>query len=401
MFRKLVNHNEDIKKLIEKGYAVSTDSNCLIIRDIPYLGGNRELQIGTIVSKYLDVDGARICQDDHQIYFAGAHPCEINGMPIQNLGGGTCSINLSAASNDVKVQRSFSNKPQKTGKFEDFFHKIESYVAIISGPAMELHGITPYTFNNYNSEQTESVFTYNDTLSFRAEISDVSLRLKADKVAIIGLGGTGAYVLDFMVRTPVGEIRAFDSDKFYVHNAFRSPGRLIKNEFNKSKAELYEDRYSNFRNNLFFEDKFINDESESDLSGVTFAFVCVDNGVSRAGIFDILIKLNIPFVDVGIGLNKKDSSLNGMARTTLFPIDEQEKIRSMQLAEENRTEDNIYKVNVQIAEINALNACLAVIKYKQLRGFYFNNPDQFHLIYNLANNKITEMNKNEISTSAG
>lgn len=396
MFQKLVNHNDDIKKLVEKGYAVSIDSNHLIIRDVPYLGSDRDLQIGAIVSKYLDVDGVKICQDDHQIYFAGTHPCDIEGNPIQNLGGGICSMTLSSASHDVTVQRSFSNKPQKTGKFDDFFHKIESYVAIISGPAIELHAVTPYTFNNYDSDQTDSVFKYNDTLSFRAEINDVSQRLKADKIAIIGLGGTGAYILDFMVRTPVAEIRAFDSDKFYVHNAFRSPGRLIEDEFRKSKAELYENRYSNFRNNLFFEDKFINDESELDLNGVTFAFVCVDNGASRAGIFDILIKLNIPFIDVGIGLNKKDSALSGMARTTLFPVDEQQRIRSMRLAEENEIEDNIYKVNVQIAEINALNACLAVIKYKQLRGFYFSSPDQFHLIYNLTNNKITEMIKNEI-----
>ena len=43
------------------------------------------------------------------------------------------------------VQRSFSNKPKATGRFSDFFHKIESYVAIISGPAMEAHGATPYT----------------------------------------------------------------------------------------------------------------------------------------------------------------------------------------------------------------------------------------------------------------
>ena len=45
-------------------------------------------------------------------------------------------------------------------------------------------------------------------------------------MAVIGLGGTGAYVLDFFVKTPVREIRAFDLDAFHVHNAFRSPGRL-------------------------------------------------------------------------------------------------------------------------------------------------------------------------------
>ena len=30
-----------------------------------------------------------------------------------------------------------------------------------------------------------------------------------------------------------------------------------------------------------------------------------------------------------------------------------------------------YRIHIQIAELNALNAALAVIKFKQIRGFYF------------------------------
>jgi len=32
--------------------------------------------------------------------------------------------------------------------------------------------------------------------------------------------------------------------------------------------------------------------------------------------------------------------------------------------------DNIYNSNIQIAEINALNCCLAIIKFKKFFGFY-------------------------------
>ena len=39
--------------------------------------------------------------------------------------------------------------------------------------------------------------------------------------------------------------------------------------------------------------------------------------------------------------------------------------------------DDIYRTHIQISELNALNACLAVIKYKQLRGFYA-DEDAFH-----------------------
>jgi hypothetical protein len=39
------------------------------------------------------------------------------------------------------------------------------------------------------------VFKFQDTLTSRAEIGDLSALFKDDVVALIGLGGTGAYVL--------------------------------------------------------------------------------------------------------------------------------------------------------------------------------------------------------------
>ena len=226
MFQQLANHNDDIRRLVEKGYAVAFDSNYLVIRDIPYLDSECKLQIGAIVSKLVFVDEKQVIQDDHQIFFAGSVPYNLDGKPIPNLGGGPTQLALSDASKDIVVQRSFSNKPKDTGKFQDFFEKIESYVAIISGPAIELHNANPFTFRAVNEIVSDTVFKFHDTLTSRAEITDLSAKFKDDVIAVIGLGGTGAYVLDFLVKTPVREIRAFDLDPFYVHNAFRSPGRL-------------------------------------------------------------------------------------------------------------------------------------------------------------------------------
>jgi hypothetical protein len=39
-------------------------------------------------------------------------------------------------------------------------------------------------------------------------------KLELGKIAIIGLGGTGSYVLDLAAKTPVKEIHLFDGDKF-------------------------------------------------------------------------------------------------------------------------------------------------------------------------------------------
>lgn len=388
MFQKLVSHNDDIRRLVEKGYAVAFDNGYLIIRDIPYLDNLGQLQIGAIVTKLVFIDGERVTQDNHVIFFAGSVPHNLDGTPIPNLGGRPTSLPLSEASKDIVVQRFFSNKPRATGKFKDFFDKIESYVGIISGPAIELHGANPFTFRAVKEIVSDSVFKFHDTLTSRAEIVDLSPKFATDVIAVIGLGGTGAYVLDFLAKTPVREIRAFDMDPFYVHNAFRSPGRLEPTELGNPKAEIYRSRYDNFRHGIITESKFIDASCPDDLDGVTFAFVCVDKGSSRAGIFDLLISKGIPFIDVGMGLNRKNGALNGMLRTTYYSFEHGQKMRDKGLASMTDNPDDIYRTNIQIGELNALNACLAVIRFKQLRGFYSEEIPYFHLLFGIGDIKI-------------
>jgi hypothetical protein len=74
MFQKLVSHNDDIRRLVEKGYAVAFDANnYLVVRDIPYLDQARGLQWGAIVTKFVDEGKDKIKQQDHQIFFCGPH----------------------------------------------------------------------------------------------------------------------------------------------------------------------------------------------------------------------------------------------------------------------------------------------------------------------------------------
>lgn len=396
MYMILVNHNDDIRRLVEKGYAVAFDSSYLIVRDIPYLDAQRKLQIGAIVTKLVFTDENRVVQDDHQIFFAGSVPYNLDGTPIPNLGGGATQLALSEASKDVVVQRSFSNKPRISGKFQDFFEKIESYVAIISGPAMDLYQANPLTFRAVDEIVSDQIFKFHDTMTSRAEITDLSAKFNNDVVAVIGLGGTGGYLLDFLVKTPVQEIRAFDLDPFYVHNAFRSPGRLEASEFSKPKAEVYQARYENFRNGLSITPKYLDASCSDDLDGVTFAFVCVDKGPSRAGIFDLLISKKVPFIDVGMGLDRKNGSINGMLRTTYYSAEYGQKLRDKRLAPEHQTTDDIYKTNIQISELNAMNACLAVLRFKQLRGFYSEELPYYNLAFEICDLKIVgEFNLDE------
>jgi hypothetical protein len=388
VYQKLVSHNDDIRQLVEKKYAVGFDSNYLIVRDIPYLDSQRSLRIGAIVTKLVFVNQEKVIQEDHQVFFAGGVPHGLDGKPIPNLGGGACALALSEAAKDVVVERSFSNKPKVAQKFVDFFEKIESYVAIISGPAIELHGANPYTCRIVEAVAADSVFKFHDTLTSRGEITDLSAKFKDDVIALIGLGGTGGYLLDFLVKTPVREIRGFDGDLFYVHNAFRSPGQLQEAEFGRPKAEIYQARYENFRTGLSLHPKFVDASSTADLDGVTFAFVCVDKGSSRASIFELLLSKRIPFIDVGMGLKRKQDRLNGLVRSTYYSAQNGEQVRAKGLAELKDQPDDIYRANIQIGELNALNAALAVIRFKQVRGFYFEEIPYYHFLFEVADLKI-------------
>lgn len=370
MFHHLVSHNADLARLVDAGYAVGFDDGFLIIRDIPYLDQRLGLRIGALVSKMIDVDGEQVRQDDHQVFFAGSVPHGLDGRPIPNLGGGPTTIALGPGCADVVVERSFSNKPL-SGAFGDFFEKMDSYVTLIAGPAMNrFPATTPYTCRQVEEMPGDSVFKFQDTLTSRAEIADLSNRLRDDIIAIVGIGGTGSYILDFLARTPVREIRLYDADEFHVHNAFRSPGALDPDDLGRPKAEVCENRYASFRRNVKGVVRMLDADDLDQLADVTFAFVCVDKGHARREVHELLFTQGIPFIDVGMGLRRRDGMLTGMLRTTVFVPDTAEQVRAAGWVPLADDPDDEYKTSIQTAELNALNASIAVIRYKQFRGFY-------------------------------
>src|SRR5208283_2007647 len=109
--------------------------------------------------------------------------------------------------------------------YKDHYEKMTTYAAIISNPARTIDPhATAQTFPVIEAEDEDSVFHYLDTASSRAEITAVTRKLELKKLAIVGVGGTGSYVLDLTAKTPVKEIHLFDGDGFLQHNGFRSPG---------------------------------------------------------------------------------------------------------------------------------------------------------------------------------
>ena len=114
----------------------------------------------------------------------------------------------------VVVQHMFSAKPKPTDSYDNYHAKVTTYVAILSGPAQLLDPLIHserHPVIEAGEEDGDTVFNYLDTASSRAEIRLVTKKLELGRIAIVGLGGTGSYVLDLVAKTPVKEIHLFDA----------------------------------------------------------------------------------------------------------------------------------------------------------------------------------------------
>ncbi|GAQ29093.1 hypothetical protein SAMD00023378_2776 [Ralstonia sp. NT80] len=96
----------------------------------------------------------------------------------------------------------------------------------------------------------------------------------------------------------------------------------------------------------------------------------MESGPEKRVIIDQLERSGVPFMDVGMGLFNKSGSIGGLLRTVLSLSSNREQARGrISFAVDNA--ENEYDRNIQIAELNALNACFAVIAWKKHRRFYF------------------------------
>ena len=247
---------------------------------------------------------------------------------------------------------------------------------------------TARTFAVVEAEGEDSVFRYIDTASGRAGIGAVTEKLKVGSVAIVGLGGTGSYVLDLVAKTPVREIHLFDGDRFGQHNAFRSPGAPSIDTLKVAplKAAYFRDIYSEMRRNVFSHG-YIDGSTVDDLRQMDFVFMAVDQGRTRKLVVDKLEEFDVPFIDVGMGVQEVDSSLLGQLRVTASTNQSRDHAHSTLPFSDGDGEDD-YSRNIQIADLNALNAALAVIKWKKLMGFYLDLENEHSSYYQIDGNHL-------------
>jgi hypothetical protein len=368
MSSKLIDLNDDLRRLREKGYNVDIHESHLVVRDIPYVNDKKEGKDDGILVTELSLDGDKTCAPRrHQMRFVGECPCDEKGIPIAAIRPNPETLRIS---DKLVTNFEFSNKP--TGGYTDHYMKVVNYVNLISGPAANIdRTLSPLTFNVVEPDPYESPFHYLDTASAGASISIIAKKLAVEKIAIVGLGGTGSYVLDLIAKTPVKEIHLYDGDKFSSHNAFRAPGAASIEQLRaqRRKVEYFYDIYSKMHRGISAHPEHIDDKNVGELTAMDCVFLCMDSGPGKRLIVEALSGTKVPFIDVGMGLISKGETLRGLLQVvTSTPNNREQAHGRMALGDSDAP--NEYDKNIQVADLNSLNATLAVLRWKKMRGFY-------------------------------
>jgi len=391
MSEQLVNHSPDLRRLRDEGYDIEIRSNYLLVKQVPYVTAEKVVARGILVSELSTSGSATTTPNTHVVTFAGSIPCDDHGRELNAI------INqrgVFPVDGTLTASCMFSSKP--AGGYPNYFGKMTTYVDMLLGYARAIDpSVTAKVFPPIPTDDNESVFRYLDSASSRAQISAISGKLKLDKVAIVGLGGTGSYILDLIAKTPIEQIHLYDRDTLYTHNAFRAPGAASLEELNAApkKVEYFQRKYDPLRRNIFAHPVHVDETNIEELRDMAFVFLAMDTGASKKYIIKKLEEFGVPFIDTGMGVGQTNNSLGGIVRTTTsVPGHRQHMWERLSFADEA---DDEYEQNIQTADLNALNAVMAVIKWKKLFGFYTDLEQEYSSTYTIDGNHLLNEDQKE------
>lgn len=388
MSQHIISGSPDLRRLQQDGYDIEVLASAhLVLNHVPYVTPDREVAYGRLVSQ-LDLAGDVTVRPSHHVaLFAGAEPCDRDGRALEKIINQRQHQRLAPG---LEVDFSFSSKPPSG--YADYYEKMTTYVRLLAGPAQAIDpSATAQTHPVVVPGDMPSVFNYLDTASARAGIADLSERLAEERVAIVGVGGTGSYICDLIAKTPVQEIHLFDGDTFLQHNAFRAPGAPSIEDVaaQHNKASRLAELHGRMRHGVVPHPYDLDERTVAELETMNFVFVAIDMGPPKRLIMDRLEAMGIAFIDVGMGVWRADAGLGGSLRvTTSTP---EHRAAGAAIATDPIAAEDEYDTNIQIADLNMLNAALAVIRWKKLRGFYADLEREHQAVYEIDGNSLINL----------
>jgi hypothetical protein len=359
----------------------------LLVERIPAVNSHRKVVLGTLYCPLeIDREGRTVNPvSNHQCWWIGAEaPCDSGGRVMSEMLSNAAAENKG---DGIVTTVAFSRKRVDKTPYPNLHEKIWTYVrllwheALLIDPTCDPRSERPV---RAVVEAQVRIFRYPDMATTRAGIGAATTNLLARRVAIIGLGGTGSYILDLLAKTPIAEVHLYDGDVFLLHNAFRAPGAPHAAELKEpKKVDWFGAIYDRMHMGIIRHPYHVLADQLPELQGFDFVFVAVDDAKARKVILEGLIAMKVPFIDVGMDFAlDAENRLRGTCRFTVSTPEYHGHITDV-VSFAAPPIDEIYR-NVQVADLNMLSAAMAVNKWKRIRGFYADDVREHHSLYTIA-----------------
>ena len=378
----------------QEGFRVTEGSDRIILEGVACLLNHQKIGLCTIEKSFNSVDKAptsTIGGDIHAariVFPPETTPCiyQADGHPLGNI------INTAPDSVswiEISIKRGTAENPKND---PTVWHLVHRYAKHIIG-AVKAHGQ-----QKHRPAAPQEVFRIPNTFEYRAGVGPMQEQIRNQHIAIIGLGGTGSYVLDILAKTPVAMIHLCDDDEMDWHNFMRAPGAPTQNEIDfqrnglPKKVIYYYNKYAPFRNNICPHILRASDTAKftAFLSKhvINFAFVNIDqhqegDAARQDEVYEALFKAKIPFIDSGISLTLNNNQIKGAITTSSYKpgnSDWRWAIPNAQVAG-----NHLGYRNIQLPEVNALAATLALMEWRRLTKQYVKNTQSFLHKFRLEN----------------
>jgi hypothetical protein len=372
--------DDPIARLYADGFDLVLQNGHLIVRRLPYLSAGGVRTDGKLVLPVNDSGGVLTDATDHRIWFAGEQPCDERGTALggperHEIGGGEAANFM------------LSFKPP-SGSYPSIYEKIRHYARILRDAARHVDpDVSSTPGAAYQVVEDGLPLVYRDTNTTRAGLTELNNRFRGHTIAIVGIGGTGGYILDQVAKTWVDRIILIDGDEFENHNAFRAPGAasIETLQARRNKAHYFAEEYSRMHTGITAHPEHLTTANLHLLEGATFVFLAAADAGERPAIMVWLRERGIPFIDVGMGLSQVEDGLTGLLKVTAYLPGNDVTLPTKPAIPPG--EDD-YSSNIQVADLNALNAILAVIQWKKYLGFYASPAATTEVVFKLFLNRI-------------
>ena len=148
--------------------------------------------------------------------------------------------------------------------------------------------------------------------------------------------------------------------------------------------------YGRMHTNITPIPEHITDQNVHLLDDATFVFLAMDDATMKPAIVAHLTARGIPYIDVGMGVEEIDGRLSGLLRMTFKDPATTDGASARTSSIPTPAEDrDDYSRNIQVADLNALNAMLAVGRWKRHLDFYADGTTETLAIYSIYLNNVT------------